>query len=76
MGYFHISNVNINGARGLLNKCLPKFELYKSNTRGLDVANIIHAVHCSLEELDSIESITDFNRKLTPQLNIDNERTI
>ena len=31
VGYFHITNNNKNGAIGLLNKCLPKFELYIPN---------------------------------------------
>ena len=76
VGYFHISNTNINGAKGLLNKCLLKFDFYKPSTRGLDVDNIINAVQSSLENLDIIENITDFDWKLTPKLNVDNERTV
>ena len=41
VGYFHITNLNINGARGLLNKCKPKFELYLHESSGINVLNIL-----------------------------------
>ena len=76
VGYFHITNLNINGARGLLNKCLPKFDLYKPFCRGMDVNSIINTVHESLNNLDDIENIIDFNWKLVPKLDIDDSRTV
>ena len=76
VGYFHITNMNINGAKGLLNKCLPKFDLYRPEARGLNVESIINAVQDSLENLNNIENIIDFNWKLVPKLNIDDSRTV
>ena len=76
VGYFHITNLNINGARGLLNKCLPKFEIYKPVCRRMDVDNIIDAVNQSLNNLDDIENITDFNWNLVPKLDIDDRRAV
>ena len=76
VGYFHITNLNMNGARGLLNKCLPKFDLFKPFCRGMDVNKIIHAVYESLSNLDNIENISDFNWKLVPKLDVDDRRTV
>ena len=71
VGYFHITNLNINGARGLFNKCLPKFELYRPNQRGVDIENIINSVKRSLENLDEIDNISDFDWSIVPKINID-----
>ena len=70
-GYFHITNLNINGARGLLNKCLLKFELYRPSQRGVDIDNIINSVKRSLENLDEIDNISDFDWSIVPKINID-----
>ena len=71
VGYFHITNLNINGARGLLNKCLLKFELYRPSQRGIDIDNIINFVKRSLENLDEIDNISDFDWSIVPKINID-----
>ena len=68
VGYFHITNLNINGARGLLNKSLPKFDLYKPLSRGLDINLIISSIEESLKNLDDIENIADFNWTFVPKL--------
>ena len=68
VGYFHITNLNINGARGLLNKCLSKFDSYRPSSRGLDVDFIIDSVKKTLKNLDDIENITDFNWTIVPKL--------
>ena len=70
VGYFHITNFNINGARGLLNKCLLKFESFGPFARGIDVNYIILCVEKSLNELDKIEHIKDFKWKLVPEIKI------
>tara|TARA_Y100000590_G_C15649634_1_gene988231 strand:+ start:863 stop:1237 length:375 start_codon:yes stop_codon:yes gene_type:complete len=70
VGYFHISNLNINGAKGLLNKCLLKFESYGPQSRGLDVDYIILSVKKSLNNLDAIDDIVDFDWDLVPELKI------
>ena len=71
VGYFHITNLNINGANGLLKKCMPKFILFKPFQRGLNVDNIIISVESSLKNLDNIENITEFDWNLVPKLEID-----
>jgi len=68
VGYFHITNLNINGARGLLNKSLPKFDLYKPVSRGLDINFIISSIEESLKNLDEIDDISDFNWTIVPEL--------
>ena len=68
VGYFHITNLNINGARGLLNKCIPKFQLYKSNTRGIDTELIINRVEKSLKNLDDVDDIANFDWSLVPEV--------
>ena len=68
VGYFHITNSNINGARGLLNKCLPKFQLFKPEARGLNIDFIINRVEQSLQNLDDVDDIANFNWSLVPEL--------
>tara|TARA_B110000196_G_scaffold19001_1_gene14944 strand:- start:756 stop:1148 length:393 start_codon:yes stop_codon:yes gene_type:complete len=76
VGYFHISNLNINGANGLLKKCMPKFNLFKPAQRGLDVDYIIISIEASLKKLNSIENITEFDWSLVPKLEIDELRAV
>ena len=71
VGYFHISNLNINGANGLFKKCLPKFILFQPAQRGLNVNKIIDSINQSVENLNSIKNITEFNWSLVPKLEID-----
>ena len=73
VGYFHISNFNINGATGLLTKSLNKFELYPEKHRGIDVVYILNAINQSLENLNKIGDIKDFNWALVPRIRIFNE---
>tara|TARA_B110000263_G_C15309958_1_gene512511 strand:+ start:3830 stop:4204 length:375 start_codon:yes stop_codon:yes gene_type:complete len=69
VGYFHITNLNINGAKGLFNKCLLKLELYKEGARGIDVILIIDAVHKTIYNLNKIDNIKDFNWNNAPTIN-------
>ncbi len=71
VGYFHITNLNINGARGLLNKCLLKFELFRPKKRGIDIESIIISVKISLQNLDDINDISDFDWSIVPKITID-----
>ena len=74
VGYFHISNLNINGARGLLNKCVPKFELYRPVYKNLDINFILGAISKSLDNLEEIDDIKNFNWELVPLLDVDYDR--
>ena len=73
VGYFHITNYNFNGANGLLNKCIPKFELYLPKQRGINVINILESVTLSLNNLKEIEIINDFNWNLAPIIKVEDE---
>ena len=70
VGYFHITNNNKNGALGLLNKCIPKFELYRPECRGLDIEYILIFVYRSIECLNNIEEMKDFNWDFVPRLEL------
>ena len=73
VGYFHITNSNINGANGLLKKCVPKFEMYLPTKRGIDVGDILTQVDASLENLKLIDNISDFDWGLVKKIKINNE---
>ena len=73
VGYFHITNSNINGANGLLKKCVPKFEMYLPTKRGIDVGEILAQVNASLENLKLIDNISDFDWSLVKKIKINNE---
>ena len=68
VGYFHISNLNINGARGLLNKCKPKLLKFSPEYRGLNVLNILEAVDKSLIFLEQNPDTSKFDWSLVPNL--------
>ena len=68
VGYFHISNSNKNGARGLLNKCIPKLIDYRPEYRNIDIENILTSVNKTLEYLEKIEDMKDFDWTLVPVL--------
>ena len=83
VGYFHITNNNKkapitwyyniynnkNGAVGLLNKCLPKFELYKPIQRDVDVLEVLEIAQKALLCVQSIDKMSDFDWTLVPILN-------
>ena len=73
VGYFHITNSNINGANGLLRKCIPKFEMYLPEKRGINIEKILIQVNASLENLRLIDDIQDFNWDLVKKINVNNE---
>ena len=60
VGYFHISNLNINGARGLLNKCKPKLLEFSPEHRGLNVLNVLEGVDKSLNFLEQNPDTSKF----------------
>ena len=68
VGYFHITNNNKNGALGLLNKCIPKFEQYLPYHREVDIRYILDQVDKSIIEVNNIESMSQFNWKLVPKI--------
>ena len=73
VGYFHISNYNKNGAVGLLTKSFNKFELYSQKHRGIDVEYVMNAIVKSLENLNKIEDVKDFDWALAPFIKVCDE---
>ena len=68
VGYFHISNLNINGARCLLNKCRPKLLEFSPEYKTLNIEHIIQSVDNSLKFLDSNPNLSEFDWSLVPNL--------
>tara|TARA_Y100000588_G_C14016748_1_gene822392 strand:+ start:336 stop:710 length:375 start_codon:yes stop_codon:yes gene_type:complete len=68
VGYFHITNLNRNGAIGLFNKCIPKLREYCPEYRGIDIDNIINSVLSSLDYINENEDLTKFDWTIVPKL--------
>ena len=68
VGYFHISNFNINGARGLLNKCKPKLLEFDPEYRGINILIVLDAVDKSLNFLEKNPNTSEFDWSLVPKL--------
>tara|TARA_B100000029_G_scaffold334439_1_gene326546 strand:+ start:1732 stop:2112 length:381 start_codon:yes stop_codon:yes gene_type:complete len=70
VGYYHITNQNLKGAKGLFNKCVPKLEKFQNNeTRGLNLADLIQSVRNSYDCVSRIEDTTQFDWSLAPKIN-------
>jgi len=61
VGFYHLTNLNLNGARGLFRKCQSKFELYDGFQRGLSVDAIQFLAKSAFDNVMEIESYKDFN---------------
>lgn len=70
VGCFHLTNDNLNGARGLLTKCLPKLEPYQPTQRGLDVTALVTFVGQAREQVNTIQSCAAFDWSHRPHLTI------
>ena len=68
VGYFHISNINKRGAVSLFNKSLSKFELFKGIHRRINVDLIIKSIKFTLNSLDKVDKIEDFNWKIVEEI--------
>lgn len=69
VGYFHITNLNLKGAKGLFKKCLPKLEKFNdSNDRLINLQDLINTVKNAQSCLDNIEDTKDFNWNFTIKL--------
>ena len=70
VGCFHLTNDNLNGARGLFTKTLPKLEPYAPRQRGLDVAAMVQFVRQAREQVDAIAGCGDFDWSHLPVLRV------
>ncbi|MDB3868783.1 DUF309 domain-containing protein [Candidatus Marinimicrobia bacterium] len=60
VGFYHLTNQNLNGARGLFGKCQKKFDDYNGLHRGLSVEKIKFLARNVLDNVMEIESYRDF----------------
>jgi len=68
VSFFHLQNNNLNGAKGLLRKCLEKFDGYSGVQRNIDVDSLKECLITIQEEYIKIDNSSDFNRNLIPEL--------
>jgi predicted metal-dependent hydrolase len=61
VGFYHLTNKNLNGARGLFKKCQNKFENYDGFQRGLSVDAIQSLAKNGFDNVMEIGSYKDFN---------------
>ena len=61
VGFYHLTNQNLNGARGLFKKCQNKFENYDGFQRGLSVDAIKSLAKNAFDNVMGIKSHKDFN---------------
>jgi len=57
VGYFHLFNNNLNGARSMIRKCLGKFEGFE-RVRGINIKKLIKQVEEVQIYLNNIEDIS------------------
>ena len=77
VAYFHISNMNRNGAIGLFRKTIKKLDIYKNisvNIKNLD--EIINCAYISFEKVKSISDMSEFDWSLAPKIIIDEKKPI
>ncbi|MCH7521579.1 MAG: DUF309 domain-containing protein [Candidatus Marinimicrobia bacterium] len=71
VGCFHLTNDNLNGARGLFAKCLPKLEPCQPTQRGLDVTALVTFVKHAQEQVNTIQACADFDWSHRPHLTLE-----
>lgn len=61
VGFYHITNQNLNGARSLLRKSKKKIDLYDGTHRRLSMRIIKRIVNESLDCVENINSVEEFD---------------
>ena len=68
VSFFHLQNKNLNGAKGLMRKCLEKFDEFSGVQRNIDVNKLkTHLLKIQIE-YGKLENTTEFNWDLIPEL--------
>ena len=70
VGCFHVTNDNLNGARGLFSKALPKLEAFQPEHRYLDVTSIVAFTRHALERVQNIDNSDEFDMSDVPLLEL------
>ena len=73
VGYYHITNLNINGAKGLLRKSIKKLSPYIPECRKVNVNELVNCASLSLENLLKIDSVKKFDWTTSPKIIFINE---
>jgi len=68
VSFVHLQNNNLNGAKGLMRKCIEKFRDYSGMQRNIDVDSLKKRLMVIQDEYEKIDSSRDFNRDLIPEL--------
>lgn len=71
VGYFHITNCNLKGARSMLIKCTPKLEEYRPSHRGLNIDNILKKISLSIKCIENIDTHSEFEWDTIPKLDVE-----
>ncbi len=61
VGFFHLTNKNLNGARGLFKKSTNKFDTERIEIRGIEVEPLRQMAKDALDNVLNIESHEDFD---------------
>ena len=64
VGFYHMECRNLNGARGLFKKTIPKLAKFVPEQRGLDIASVLYMTEKNYKYLRSIDVIKDINDEL------------
>ena len=68
VSFVHLKNDNLNGAKGLMRKCLEKFDEFSGVQRNIDVTKLkTHLLKIQIE-YGKLENTTEFNWDLIPEL--------
>lgn len=68
VSFVHLQNNNLNGAKGLMRKCLEKFHLYSGIQRDINVDSLkekLASIQIQYEQMDTCE---EFDWDMVPEL--------
>lgn len=68
VSFVHLHNNNLNGAKGLMRKCIEKFDDYSGFQRNIDVDSLKKKLILIQQEYENIDSYKNFNQELIPEL--------
>ena len=70
VSFVHLERGNMNGAKSLLNKSIEKFQLFSGVHRNVNLESLVRQINVVSLAYDKIESPTDFDWNLVPDLEI------
>ena len=70
VSFVHLERGNMNGAKSLLNKSIEKFQLFSGVHRNVNLESLLRQIKVVSFAYDKIESPTDFDWNLVPDLEI------